>query len=377
MIQRTLQTAIEKQLFRGRVIVLYGARRVGKTTLVKNILKKYPQSRYINCDLLPNQLALREHSLEALRGFIGQHKLIVLDEAQRVENIGMTLKIISDELPEIQIIATGSSSFDLANKTGEPLTGRMRQFLLSPLTLLEIEQVNTVRPFDAIADKVLRLGSYPFAILNDDIDARENLDELAGNYLYKDVLEHERVRRPELLLKLLQALAFQIGNEVSVNELSNLLGASKSVVDNYLDLLEKCFVILRLRPLSRNLSNELSRKSKVYFYDLGVRNSLIQNYSALYLRQDSGALWENYCIAERMRVNALAGHKANYYFWRTLSGKEIDLVEESGGAYSGFEFKWGTAKVKASTVNEFLGAYNGATINTITRSNCYDFFRLI
>jgi len=377
MIERIMQKSIEEQLFRGRVIILYGARRVGKTTLVKNILKSQVNSRYVNCDLLPNQLALKEHNVEMLRGFLGHDKLIVLDEAQRVENIGMTLKIIADELPDIQVVATGSSSFDLANKTGEPLTGRMRQLILAPLTLGEIEQVSAVRPFDAIADKVLRLGSYPFAVLESDSEARENLDELAGNYLYRDVLEHERVRRPELLLKLLQALAFQIGNEVSVNELSNLLGASKSVVDNYLDLLEKCFVIFRLRPLARNLRNELSRKSKVYFHDLGVRNSLIQNYSPLALRQDQGALWENFCIAERMRVNALTRHKANYYFWRTLGGKEIDLVEERDGIYSGFEFKWGESKAKATTINEFIAAYNGATVQTISRSNCYEYFKLI
>ncbi|MEI6286088.1 MAG: ATP-binding protein [Bacillota bacterium] len=372
--ERLLGVQIEKQLFKGRVVVLFGARRVGKTTLVKSILAKHPgTSRYINCDLLPNQIALANQNKETLRDYLGNYRLIVLDEAQRVENIGMILKIIADELPDIQVIATGSSSFDLANKTGEPLTGRARHFLLPPLALAEIESQVQILPFEAVSDKIMRFGFYPQIFTSSDDEARQELDELTGGYLYKDVLEHERVRRPEILLKLLQALALQIGSEVSVNELCGLLGVSKTIVENYIDLLEKCFVIFRLSPFSRNLRNELSRKKKIYFYDIGVRNSLIQNFAPPELRNDKGALWENFCIAERMKRNINCNYLVNSYFWRTHAGKEIDYIEERDGQLHGYEFKWSAPSRAFRAPQEFLDAYENANVVCIDRKNWYDF----
>ena len=342
MFARLLETQIEKHLFRGRTTVLYGTRRVGKTTLVKHILAQHPdkRSRYLNCDLLSVRNALQVEEASALKAFLGEQDLVVLDEAQQIENIGRILKILVDEFPEMQVIATGSSSFGLGNQTAEPLTGRMIRFELYPLALAELAGDQGYSAVEPWLDFLLRFGSYPAIVGLSEAEARVALDELVSNYLYRDALAFAGMRKSTVLIKLLELLARQIGQEVSYQEVGQALGIDRRTVVGYVDLLEQCFILFRLGAFSRNLRKEVTKSVKVYFYDLGVRNGLIQNFAPLSLRNDVGALWENFCIVERLKLLRYRQQFANQYFWRTYDQKEIDYLEEADGILAGYEFKW-------------------------------------
>jgi hypothetical protein len=374
MIARLLEAQIEKVLFHGRTVVLYGARRVGKTTLVKHILEKHAdkRTRYLNCDLLSVRHGLQVEETTALKAFLGEQDLVVLDEAQQIQNIGRILKILVDEVPAMQVIATGSSSFGLGNQTAEPLTGRMHRFVLYPLTLAELAGDQGYSAVEPRLDLLLRFGSYPSIIDLSEAEARVALDELVSNYLYRDALAFVGVRRSTALVKLLELLARQLGQEVSYAELGQALGIDRRTAISYIDLLEQCFVLFRLGSFSRNLRKEVSKSVKIYFYDLGVRNGVIQNFAPLPLRNDVGALWENFCIVERLKLLHYRQRFANQYFWRTYDQKEIDYLEEADGVLAGYEFKWNPA-AKTKEPTDFLQAYPGATVERIDRSNYWRF----
>ena len=371
LVKRSIQSDVEKALFKGKVVVVYGARQVGKTTLAKKIMEAYAdESVYLNCDELDVRDALTDKTSTELRSVIGSRRLVVIDEAQRVKNIGLTLKLIADNFPETQIIATGSSSFELSGKIAEPLTGRKVEFFLYPFSVEELAQVYSPLEMDRLLEDRLIFGMYP-GVVFDGSDRERNVRELATSYSYKDVLMYQDIRNPELLEKLLQALALQVGSEVSYVELAQIVGANKATVESYIRILEQAYIIFRVGPFSRNLRNELKRKRKIYFYDLGMRNALINNLNPLSLRQDVGALWENFLVSERLKRNGNLGVSANAYFWRTTSGKEIDYVEDANGVLSGYEFKW--RKSGFSIPEEFLKAYEGSSVALVNRENYRDF----
>jgi len=369
---RLIQPQIEERLFKKKVIIIYGARQVGKTTLVKRIFDKYNDKKlYLNCELLSVQRGLSISEAEKLKSYLGENKLIILDEAQKIANIGSILKILIDTYPNIQIIATGSSSFDLANKINEPLTGRTHTFILYPFSISEIKQRNSRFEIEAKLENILRFGFYPEVFFLSEDDARSRLDEISSNYLYKDILSFEGVKKSSIIVNLLQLLALQLGNEVSYSEIAKQLGVSRLTVQKYLDLLEQSFVIFTLKSFSRNLRKEISKSVKIYFYDLGIRNSLIQNFNQLEIRNDRDALWENFCIMERIKHNSNNRIFANYYFWRTYTQKEIDYIEEKDGKLFAFEFKWNADKKKIP--QEFLNTYSDSEFETINRENYWDF----
>ena len=373
-ILRDIQAQIQKNLFKGKVIIIYGARRVGKTTLVKQILNEYHGGKYINCELLQHKTALETTNSENLKDIIENHKLVVLDEAQSIRNIGLVLKIIADTYPEIQIIATGSSSFDLANEISETLTGRMRKYTLYPFSHNEIARVYSPADLKARTNKFLRFGLYPEVYDKNEEDSIEELNELASNYLYKDILQHQNIKKPNLIIDLLRALALQIGSEVSLHELATLLKQNSHTILRYIELLEKSFVIFRLRAFSRNLRNEISKTQKIYFFDLGIRNSLIQNFNPAALRNDTGGLWENHCILERMKYLENNRKFVNAYFWRTYDQQEIDYIEEYGGMLHAYEFKYSTPK-KATIPKVFGNSYPVQSFTLINPDNFYQLFK--
>lgn len=370
---RSIQKDVERALFQGKIIVLYGARQVGKTTLVKKIIEKYnADSLYLNCDEPDIRGALTNKTSTELKSFIGSRRLVVIDEAQRVKNIGVTLKLIADAFPAIQIIATGSSSFELSGKISEPLTGRKTEFFLYPFSVGELFQIYSPLEMNRLLEERLIFGMYPGVIFAGP-DREKQVRELATSYSYKDIFAYQDIRNPELLEKLLQALALQVGGEVSYTELAQIVGANKATVENYIRILEQAYIIFRVGPFSRNIRNELKKKRKIYFYDLGLRNALINNFNELSLRQDVGALWENFMMSERIKRNNNLGVSANIYFWRTTDGKEIDYIEDSGGVLAGYEFKW--QKSSFSPPKEFLSAYPESTITLVNRDHYLDFLK--
>lgn len=371
-IPRTIENQVKEKLFKGKLVIIYGARRTGKTTLVKNILSGYPhEGKYYDCESIMVEHGLSERDPDKIRTFLGNHKLVVLDEAQNIPDIGRILKLMVDTYPEIQIIATGSSSFDLAQKISEPMTGRTFTFILYPLSLAEIKSHKDMLFVESKLENILRFGSYPsiFDLSEDDI--RIELGEIVSKYLYKDVLNFEGLRKSATIKNLLRLLALQLGNEVSYTELSTQLGISRLTVQKYIDILEQSFVVFHLEAFARNRRKEISKSIKIYFYDLGVRNSLVENYNRMEIRNDAGALWENFCIVERMKSNAAARRSVNFYFWRTYDKKEIDYVEEGDGKITGFEFKWNSRKPYYPP-QEFVKGYSAA-VEKIDRSNYWKF----
>ncbi|GAB4500221.1 MAG: ATP-binding protein [Anaerolineales bacterium] len=355
-----------------KVILLYGPRQVGKTTLMRRILAETSLSY-----LLLNGDDLRAHevlqpNLDKLLALVGNKQLLVIDEAQRIENIGLTLKLLYDHVG-LPIFITGSSSLDLANKINEPLTGRTAIFTMYPLAWEELPAPSPLLSNLQRLEDLLRYGSYPslFALSNE--DKEHYLYDLVNTYLYRDILTFERVRKPQKVVDLLTLLALQIGSEVSTAELAGRLALSKPIVEKYLDLLVKMFVVVNLRGFSRNLRNEISKTSKYYFTDIGLRNALIRNFNPLHLRQDIGAMFENFCIIERMKLYHNRRAYANFYFWRTYAQREIDLVEETQGQLHAFEFKWRQAKGNAKAAAEFCEAYPGSTFHTISPENLDNF----
>ena len=302
MYTRLLQKTIAENLNKSKVIILLGARQVGKTTLVKEILKNFPESRYINCELLQNKEMLETTNSAKLKFFLGNYRLIILDEAQSIIQIGLILKIIHDTFPQIQVIATGSSSFNLKNETSEPLTGRSRQYTLFPLAISELKSTMDNLDIHARLENILRYGLYPSVFGQPEQETLEELNNITTNYLFKDILMFEKIKHADLLLNLLKAIALQIGNEVSYNELSRMLGMAVHTIKRYIDLLEKSFVIFSLSSFGNNPRKEIAKGRKIFFYDLGIRNMIIQNFNPVTLRNDVGALWENFCIAERIKA---------------------------------------------------------------------------
>jgi len=376
IINRHVSDSMEKWLFKGKTLILFGARQVGKTTLVNSLLKKNNAGDHcFNCEILSLQNIFRAQDPYALKRFTGDAKLLVFDEAQHIENIGLHLKLFHDTFPDVQVVATGSSSFDLANKINEPLTGRALEFNLLPFSLAELSSVRDRSETVSSIDFHLRFGFYPEIVDKSENDAALLLDNLAGKYLYKDILEFENLKKPDLLLKLLQLLAYQLGNEVSLNELATSLRVSRETIERYLSLLEKTFVIFRLRAFSRNLRKELTKKNKIYFHDLGIRNALVNNFSPMEFRMDKGALWENFCIVERMKHLQRIEERRTTYFWRTHDGKEIDYIEEHNGQLEAFEFKI-SKNAKPGNVKEFLNTYPNSSLQTVNSENFWDFISL-
>ncbi len=372
MILRKLKEVIESQFYNGKAIVLVGARQVGKTTLLNQLAQKSePSVLWLNCDEPETRALLGETNVAKLQLLIGGAKLVVIDEAQKVNDIGMTLKLIVDNFKEVQVVATGSSAFELHNRLNEPLTGRKLEYRLFPISSAEMIQTYGLLEEKRTLENRLIYGSYPDIVTHPE-KARLYLTELTQSYLYKDIFSLNDIRKPDLIEKLVQALAFQIGSEVSTNELANMLQTDNKTIDKYIDLLEKCFVVFRLGGLNRNLRNELKKSKKIYFYDTGVRNAVIQQFAPVALRGDMGALWENFFIVERMKRNHYGQHFCNTYFWRTNQQQEIDLVEETDGQMTAFEMKWNPAK-KAHFPKAFLEAYPVKETVVVTPENYLEY----
>jgi hypothetical protein len=370
-IKRELTKSIEKYLFKGKILMLFGPRQVGKTTLVKKLLEEHnSEEGYYNCEILSVKRQLEREDPYSTKKFLGDHKIIVLDEAQRITNIGLVLKQLIDTFPNIQIIATGSSSFDLANKINEPLTGRALEFKLYPLSVQELLGEYSKVVVSEKLDDILIYGLYPEVYLSSRDLSIKLLENISSNYLYKDILELQEVKKSSILVKLLELLALQLGSEVSINELALKLQVNHNTVERYIDLLEKAFVIFRLRGFSRNLRKEISKKDKIYFYDIGIRNAILNRFNRLELRDDVGALWENFLIVERRKYLG-DSHQFNQYFWRTHDRKEIDYIEEREGKIEAYEFKWN--KTSAKKPSDFFDAYPESSFEVINRNNFFEF----
>ena len=373
MYKRDLQSVIQERCFQGKAIILLGARQVGKTTLLKKIIQEqHVDALYLNCDEPQTISALTNCNLKELQMIVGANKFVVIDEAQKVDNIGLTLKLIVDNMPDVQVVATGSSAFELRNCLNEPLTGRKFEYQMFPISSNEIYQSSGYIDLKGALETRLIYGSDP-AILNHANDARELLRMLTDSYLYKDILATDNLRKPDVLDKLLRALAFQVGCEVSYNELAQIVGTDSKTVERYIELLEKCYIIFRLHGLSRNLRNELKKAKKIYFYDNGVRNAVIQQFAPLDIRNDAGALWENFFISERIKRNHYQQNYCNTFFWRTKSQLEIDYIEEQNGQMTAFEMKWNPKKANASIPESFLNSYDVKETVVITPDNYLDY----
>ncbi|MCF0194722.1 MAG: ATP-binding protein [Bacteroidaceae bacterium] len=371
-IGRTLKKRITDSMFKGKAIILVGARQVGKSTLFGEIVGESGQSALVlNGDEPEVREVLANVNTAELRMLIGDHRIVLIDEAQRVRGIGLTLKRITDNYPDVQLLVTGSSSLDLHNSLDEPLTGRKLEYNLFPISTAELLATEGLMAVKQTLANRLIYGSYP-EVLTTKGDVREVLMNLAGSYLYKDLLQDENIRKPVLLEKILVALALQIGSEVSYNELAQTIGSDSKTVEKYIDLLERCFVVFRLNALNRNVRTELKKGKKIFFYDNGIRNAVLQNFAPLDLRSDKGALWENFVISERMKRNHYARTYARMYFWRTTDQQEIDYVEECDGRFSLFEMKANPRKSSTSFPSLFLRSYDIASTIVVTPDNYLD-----
>ncbi|MCQ2306890.1 MAG: ATP-binding protein [Bacteroidales bacterium] len=375
MIQRQLQSILQEKLHKGKAIILIGARQTGKTTLLKELIKDQDRALWLNADDMDVRNIVQSLTISRLPSLVKQYECIVIDEAQRIENIGLQLKLITDNMPNIQLLVTGSSALELANTINEPLTGRKYEYPLYPLSFFELqEHFGLIQEQTALPVRLV-YGSYPDVVCHPG-EEKEILSQLADGYLYKDVLQWERIKKPEKLLKLLQALAYQMGSEVNYTELAQIVGLDKETIGNYITLLEQAKVVFRLSSFSRNLRNELKHARKIYFYDNGIRNALINNYADVSTRQDIGALWENYLVSERLKNNQYSSRYVNSYFWRTTQMQEIDYLEEYDGKLYAYEFKWNVNK-KVKSNPTFNKAYPGVQIVTVTPLNYMDFLDAI
>ncbi|MDE7421043.1 MAG: ATP-binding protein, partial [Muribaculaceae bacterium] len=327
----------------------------------------------LNCDDEDDRMLLQARSSTELKNLIGNNELIMIDEAQRVENIGLTLKKMGDLKTGSHIIVTGSSSFALGDKVNEPATGRLIEYNLFPFTVAERADETSWREENRMLNQRLVYGMYPEVVMYPE-DSRRTLMTICNSYLYKDLLSYDGIRKPALLQNLVRALALQVGSEVSYNELAQLIGADKATVEKYIDLLEKCFVVFKLPSYNRNLRNEIKKGKKVYFYDNGIRNAVLSNFAMPEMRTDMGALWENFLVSERLKRNIYEGNYAQMYFWRTQSQQEIDYIEECDGQVSAFEFKW-NPKAKARLPKAYTDAYPGSSFEVITPDSYEGFIR--
>ena len=375
MIQRHLKDIIEKRLFKGKAILLFGARQVGKSTLIESIISPYKDETLVfNGDDANTRKLFSDINTQVLKRLIGSKKIIYIDEAQRLTNIGLTLKIITDQIKTVQVIATGSSAFELANKTNEPLTGRKYEYTLFPLSFVEMSKHRNWFEEKSLLNDRLIYGYYPEIVSSPSTtEAQELLQFLSNSYLYKDILTLDGIRKPQVLQKLVQALALQIGSEVSTSELAQITNSSSHTVEKYLDILEKAFIIFRLPSYSKNVRNELKKSKKIYFYDNGVRNAVINDFRPIESRSDIGGLWENFLISERKKF---LGYQQNFairsYFWRTRQQQEIDYIEETYEKLYAWEFKW-NPKAKVKFPDTFLKAYPSSETGIATSEDFESF----
>ncbi len=372
IIPRTIKQSIKDHLKDNKVVVIYGSRQVGKTTLVVDILKDVKEKYLFLSGEDRKNKWLSSQSIDVLRENIGNNKLLIIDEAQKIDNIGLNLKLIVDHIKNIKVLVTGSSSFDLSNQVGEPLVGRKWQFNLFPISQLELNKIEEKFETKSNLNNRLVYGSFPEVIINNNINQkREILNSLVDNYLFKDLLQYNQIKKADKILDLLKLLCWQIGKEVSLTELANSLDLNSRTVEKYLDLLEKVFVIKKINGFSRNLRKEVTKNSRYYFYDNGIRNAIINNFNEIENRNDLGDLWENYLFIERLKKQEYKRIYSNNYFWRTYDKKEIDLVEERDGKLYAYEFKWGKKKSKKPT--EWLKTYKEAEYEVINQDNYLNF----
>lgn len=371
MIHRFLQQELERAFNRRKVITILGPRQVGKSTLLEEVSKLGARVRTLNCDNEDDRRLLIDRTSTELKSLVGQHDYFLIDEAQRVKNIGLTLKMIGDLHLGTHVIVTGSSSLDLANEINEPATGRIIEYNLYPLSLPELASTTSPHEEQRMLETRMIYGLYP-EVVTDPEYAREILTNLTNNYLYRDALSFQGMRKPDALVKLVRALALQIGSEVSYNELAVTVGVDKATIEKYINLLEKCFIIFRLNSFSRNARNEIKKGKKIYFVDNGVRNAVLSHFAPLEMRNDSGMLWENLMVAERIKRNAYKKSYAQLYFWRTHDQKEIDLIEDMDGKLTAFEFKWNERK-KAVLPAAFAQQYPSTEFFAINKENFWDF----
>lgn len=374
-IERDLKAVLESKIGKGKVLLLIGPRQVGKTTLLKNILTSISSEKKVqfwNCDESDVRQFLSEANSAKLKSFVGNSDFIVIDEAQRVKDIDLTIKLLHDSFPNVQLAVTGSSSLDLSNSINEPLTGRKFEYNLFPFSTNELVNHTSMLEEMRLLKNRLVYGFYP-DVVNNPGEEKEILTNIVNSYLYKDLFEFQDIRKSSVIEKLVQALALQVGSEVSFNELGNLLGIDTVTVQRYVDLLEKAYVIFHIRSFSRNVRNELKKSIKIYFYDNGVRNSVISNFSPVELRSDTGALWENFLISERIKNNAYHNKHAKYYFWRTTQKQEIDFIEEVDQNLFAYEFKYNPKKVNSKCPVTFSNNYQNVPFDVITSENYMDF----
>ena len=371
MIHRIIEQLIKNDFGRGKIIVLLGARQVGKTTLFDSVVSGSSNVLRLNCDNYDDRSDLENKTSTELRQLMGNHEVVIIDEVQRAKNIGLSLKMLADLKLSMQILVTGSSSLTLANEINEPATGRLIEYNLFPLSLVELMQQTSPREEKRLLEQRMIYGLYPEVVTRPG-DAKRILVNLANNYLYRDLLEYRGVKKPEVLQKLVRALALQIGSEVSYNELSRTVGVDKATVESYIDLLEKCFVVFRLPAYSSNSRSEMKRGRKIYFYDNGIRNALLSNFAPLELRDDVCMLWENMMVSERIKRNSYSRSYAQMYFWRTQQQQEVDLIEEQDGRLMAFEFKWNTKK-KAKLPKTFIDNYPNTDFKVISPDNYVEF----
>ncbi len=372
IIPRIIEKSIKSHLQANKVVVIYGSRQVGKTTLINEILKDVKEKYLFLSGEDRKNKWLSSQSIDVLQENIANNKLLVIDEAQKIDNIGLNLKLIVDHIKNIKVLVTGSSSFDLSNQVGEPLVGRKWQFNLFPISQLELNKIEEKFETKSNLNKRLIYGSFPEVIVNKNISQKkEILNSLVDNYLFKDLLQYNQIKKADKILDLLKLLCWQIGKEVSLTELANSLDLNSRTVEKYLDLLEKVFVIKKINGFSRNLRKEITKNSRYYFYDNGIRNAIINNFNEIENRNDVGDLWENYLFIERLKKQEYKKIYSNNYFWRTYDKKEIDLIEERDGKFYGYEFKWGSKRTKKPT--EWLKTYKEAEYEVINQDNYLNF----
>ena len=371
MINRLIIDNIHKRLNDKKVIVLLGSRQVGKTTLFHQLFNTTEDILWWNGDESDIRSALENTTSSKLKTLIGKHQIVVIDEAQRIDNIGLTAKLVADTIPNVKLFLCGSSAFELKNKTNEPLTGRKWEYQLFPLSYAEMVGHHGLLEENRLLEHRLIYGYYPDVVTHAG-EERNILSQLTNSYLYKDILMLENIHKAEKLERLVQALAFQVGNQVSYHELGQICGLDNQTVEKYIDLLEKSFVVFRIQSFSRNIRNELKKSRKIYFYDNGIRNAVVKQFNPLQLRNDVGALWENFLVSERMKHNHYAFHYCNRHFWRTHAQQEIDYVEDNDGILHAFEFKW-NPKTKSKVPKAFAKAYPDAVFKTIHRENFESF----
>ncbi len=370
MVIRNLQQLIEESFYKGKAILVFGARQVGKSTLIDQLLKK-KDYLYLNGDDADVREILTNATSTRLKTITNNKTIVFIDEAQRIPDIGLTLKIFTDRLKQVQVIATGSSAFELTAQVNEPLTGRKFEFMLYPLSFNEMVQHHGLLEEKRLLEQRMIYGYYP-EIVSSAGNEKRLLKLLANSYLYKDLLMLEQVKKPLILSKLLKALALQLGSEVNYQEIAQLVDSDYKTVDKYVDLLEKAFVVFRLPALNRNVRNEIKKGKKVYFYDCGIRNAVLNNFKLLNERTDTGALWENYIIAERIKFLSNHEKEADHYFWRTTQQQEIDLIEETAEGMAAYEFKW-SKNARARFSSTFSTHYSATSYTVITPDNMEDF----